>query len=257
MKLRRLGMALLLVLGLAGVAAADVVVLWDESTYRGTVTGVDDRLVVIRGEGREVRIDRTQVAAIQFAPPDAILGPGPGSELPDEDTGVQTPFGNTGRHRGWLVGTVYDVAGMAGRIPDFAVEESLGTLYTPSLNITPRRIYGLSPLTWRREWFGIAYEGAFEVTAADSYTVELTSDDGSMLYLDGALLLDNGGNHPPRSRTGERWLGAGWHRLRVEYFQGTAEVALVLKIARAGGALQLWEVAKPLGGKNPGSGPLF
>lgn len=146
---------------------------------------------------------------------------------------------------------------MSGRIPDFAAEEALGTLYTPSLNVTPRRIYGLSPVTWRREWFGIAYEGSFEVTAADSFTVELTSDDGSMLYLDGALLLDNGGNHPPQTRTGQKHLAVGWHRVRVEYFQGTAEVALVLKIAKGDGALQLWDVTKPLGGKNTGSGPLF
>jgi hypothetical protein len=56
-----------------------------------------------------------------------------------------------------------------------------------------------------------------------------------MLYIDGKLVIDNGGLHVPVTLTGVTELSGGVHTIRVPYFQGLKfRVALVLKVAGPG-----------------------
>ncbi|MYB96583.1 hypothetical protein F4054_18160 [Candidatus Poribacteria bacterium] len=52
------------------------------------------------------------------------------------------------------------------------------------------------------------------------YVFELYSDDGSQLYIDGSLVVDNDGIHPGISRRGRVKLGTGIHPVEIRYFQG-------------------------------------
>ena len=47
----------------------------------------------------------------------------------------------------------------------------------------------------------------------------LTSDDGSRLYIDDQPIVDNGGVHAVREKTGQIAPTDGIHRIRVSYFQ--------------------------------------
>lgn len=67
-------------------------------------------------------------------------------------------------------------------------------------------------------WLGLVYEGYIEVPADGIYTFALTSNDGSMLYVDGQMLIDNDGPHGDTKLTAQRALAKGWHKIRVEYF---------------------------------------
>lgn len=67
-------------------------------------------------------------------------------------------------------------------------------------------------------WLGLVYEGYIEVPAEGIYTFALTSNDGSMLYVDGQMLIDNDGPHGDTKLTAQRALAEGWHKIRVEYF---------------------------------------
>lgn len=67
-------------------------------------------------------------------------------------------------------------------------------------------------------WLGLVYEGYVEVPADGVYTFALTSNDGSMLYVDGERLIDNDGPHGDTRLTAQRALAEGWHKIRVEYF---------------------------------------
>ncbi|MFI5934005.1 family 16 glycoside hydrolase [Actinoplanes sp. NPDC051494] len=55
--------------------------------------------------------------------------------------------------------------------------------------------------------------------AAGAYLFRLTSDDGSKLWLDDNLVVDNDGLHGAEPRDGTVTLTAGVHALRVEYFE--------------------------------------
>ncbi|WP_298064238.1 family 20 glycosylhydrolase, partial [uncultured Rikenella sp.] len=67
-------------------------------------------------------------------------------------------------------------------------------------------------------WLGLIYEGYIEVPQDGIYTFSLMSNDGSRLYVDGGLLIDNDGPHGDVRLTAQRALATGWHKVRVEYF---------------------------------------
>ncbi|MGF1580087.1 MAG: Ig-like domain-containing protein [Gemmataceae bacterium] len=67
--------------------------------------------------------------------------------------------------------------------------------------------------------FGLRFQGLIEVPDDGKYTFYTRSDDGSKLYIDGELVVDNDGRHAPRERSGEVSLEAGLHEITVEFFE--------------------------------------
>ncbi len=47
-----------------------------------------------------------------------------------------------------------------------------------------------------------------------------SSDDGSLLYIDDELIVDNNGSHGMEERSGKALLAMGWHSIRVVYYDG-------------------------------------
>ncbi len=145
-------------------------------------------------------------------------------------SGDEGSFG-TGRPTAFaLRGTIYALAEGTDRLPDFPGLEPIGTVWTTTLNVPPRYFsQGFPGVTDRFEWFAIDYRGAFHFPADREVTFWLLSDDGSRLYVDGKLVVDNDGVHPPRERSGKVHLSPGIHAIEVQYFQGPRyQVALVL-----------------------------
>jgi hypothetical protein len=67
------------------------------------------------------------------------------------------------------------------------------------------------------------------VPSAGNYEFRLTSDDGSRLVVDDAEVIDNDGLHGAESKEGTVALEAGFHDLRVEYFDNTNDNILRLE----------------------------
>jgi len=64
----------------------------------------------------------------------------------------------------------------------------------------------------------ITYTGYIRIVETGEYTFVLTSDDGSRLFLDDVLLIDNWGEHAARTMAASASLAAGFHRIKLEYF---------------------------------------
>ena len=142
-------------------------------------------------------------------------------------------FGTTVVIPSGLKGVIYFISHSAKKLADLDKEKPRGTIYTSSLNV-PLQDYqlGFPGIANRLEWFAIDYSGRFWIDKPGEYRFELTSDDGSMLYIDNQLVIDNGGLHLPVTMTGKVQLSRGIHNIRVPYFQGPKfAVALVLKVA--------------------------
>lgn len=68
--------------------------------------------------------------------------------------------------------------------------------------------------------YGLRFRAYLKAPQDGLYVFNLRSDDGSRLTIGDEVVCDNDGPHPPRDVVGYAWLKAGFHPLRVEFFQG-------------------------------------
>ncbi len=83
--------------------------------------------------------------------------------------------------------------------------------------------------------WGAVLSGYLEIPRDDIYSFLLTSDDGSRLFLDGRLVVDNDGLHGPVTEQGKIALAKGPHAVRLLYFQGGGGQLLRLQWQTEGG----------------------
>ena len=79
-------------------------------------------------------------------------------------------------------------------------------------------ILGTEAVKGQADWFGIVFKGLVKIEKEGLYFFTVDSDDGSKIWLDGQLLSDL---DRPGGGSREAWieLGAGYHRLEVQYFE--------------------------------------
>ena len=82
------------------------------------------------------------------------------------------------------------------------------------------------------------FEGWIVVPEEGLWLFELTSDDGSRLWLDEVLVVDHDGLHGASSKQGDAPLQAGLHHLRVDWFNKSGGAELVLRVSRPGEAFK-------------------
>lgn len=86
----------------------------------------------------------------------------------------------------------------------------------------------------REENFGMEFDGYFKADADGVYKFALSSDDGSILTLDDATVIDNDGLHPMGDKIGRIWMPKGWHKIDVAYFQAGGAYGLKLSVQGPG-----------------------
>ena len=162
------------------------------------------------------------------------------AQEPPPEEGVVASFGTTVVLPSGLEGKIYFIHQGTHKLPKFEKLKPVGKIYTTSLNVMPREFTtGFPGITDRVEWFAIDYSGRFYVANPGKYEFELASDDGSKLYIDDRVIIDNDGVHPPLRMKGSADLAGGIHRIRVSYFQGPRfHLALILAVARTGEPLR-------------------
>lgn len=154
------------------------------------------------------------------------------------------PFGSTQRDEGGLRGDIFALPPNTQRLPDFSTLTPIGSVYARVLDISPRPFdAGFPGVTDRFEWFALRYFGKFRTSRGGAHGFRLVSDDGARLVIDGRVVVDNDGVHPPTSVSGSIDLTAGEHTMVVEYFQGPrVEIALQLFWTPPGAGEQLFRV---------------
>ncbi len=153
------------------------------------------------------------------------------------------PFGDGNQVAGALQGLVYFIADNTAKFPNLTGMVPTAALFATQLNVAARDFKdGFPGVDGRFEWFAIRYTGQFTVPAAGGdYKFRVLSDDGAIVRVDDALVLDNDGQHPPTEKSGSMKLTGGAHKLQVDYFQGPRyQVALQLWVTPPGGAEKLW-----------------
>jgi len=85
-----------------------------------------------------------------------------------------------------------------------------------------------------------SWTGWIVAPSTGAYTFATSSNGGSWVYLDGQLVVDNGGDHPSRSKAGPTLaLERGVHPLFVKYAETDGRVELRLLWQRGGGRFEV------------------
>lgn len=90
----------------------------------------------------------------------------------------------------------------------------------------------------RKTQYAIQFDASLDVPAAGSWQFATASDDGSWLWIDGQLVVNNPGMKPTTRKDGRINLSKGAHQLRVAYTQGGGGAALKVFWAGPGVAEQ-------------------
>ena len=79
------------------------------------------------------------------------------------------------------------------------------------------------------DYYGIRFTGHILIDTTGFHTFYLGSDDGSVLYINNILAVDNNGNHGYIEKSGRIYLEKGIYPLSLSYFQLTGPTGLELR----------------------------
>lgn len=97
-------------------------------------------------------------------------------------------------------------------LPDFSTLSPVKTGNSPNIDLSVR------PLNIT-DHFAFMWDGYINIPTAGTYTFETISDDGSKMYIDGSLSVNNDGVHAAWSSSGSITLAAGQHPISVTFFE--------------------------------------
>ncbi|WP_224998552.1 PA14 domain-containing protein [Cesiribacter sp. SM1] len=105
-------------------------------------------------------------------------------------------------------------------LPDFSrlTPEKTGTVSN----------FSLSPKT-QNNYFAFVFEGKILIDTEGTYTFYSRSDDGSQLFINGNMVVNNDGAHAAIEKSGTVQLEAGLHDIKVTYFEHISSETLVVQ----------------------------
>lgn len=126
---------------------------------------------------------------------------------------------------------LYQIPENTEKLPEnYSVLTSLKKVCLKQLDIKERDFdNGFPGVPDLKEWFSLDFKFTVNVQEPGLYEFSLSSDDGSKLIIDGALVINNDGQHATEAKSGTVSLSKGPHKFNLPYFQGPANrIALEL-----------------------------
>lgn len=181
--------------------------------------------------------------AVPLPAPAPTVVPAPNPEVVTSETSIDVSIDNTGIFKNCesspsskFVADLYSMADQSGSLPDFSAMTSLKRICLNQLDITSRDFQeGFPGVDNLIEWFALNINFKLNVETAGDHTFALTSDDGSILNIDGVDVVLNDGQHGAIRKEATVNLSAGSHAVNIRYFQGPRfSIALELKMKAPG-----------------------
>jgi hexosaminidase len=81
------------------------------------------------------------------------------------------------------------------------------------------------------KYFGLEFDGYLKIPETAVYIISIASNDGSLLYIDGQLAVNNDEDHPYKEEESYIALEKGMHAIRVSYFQegGSSDLKIFIQ----------------------------
>jgi len=97
------------------------------------------------------------------------------------------------------------------KLPDF---NQLKPLKTQKINEISAKISGS-----KKDHYGLRLTGFYEIDEAGEYEFYTSSDDGSKLFINDELVVDNDGKHGANLKSGKIQLEKGKHEIKIIFFE--------------------------------------
>ena len=216
--------------GAISLAAAGVTAQVDGSlTVASTLTGPGELIETGTGtitvSAANTYSGGTQVLAGNIA----LAGASPLGTGPVELAGGTLQFTATAGFSGSYYNVVND-----GYVPDFTDLTPVATRTDATIDF-PNNNSGFAPGIAGLDMTDSAAEwtGELNVTSGGSYTFQTTSDDGSLIYVDGQQVVNDDGPHAMQTATGTVELAPGEHAITVEYTQAGGGAGIIVQYSGA------------------------
>ncbi|KAA3653666.1 MAG: glycoside hydrolase family 2 [Calditrichaeota bacterium] len=105
-------------------------------------------------------------------------------------------------------------------LPEFPLLCPKASGIAPEISIEPRE---------RNDYFGFIFKGFIRIDRDGIYSFYTESNDGSQLYIGDKCVVDNDGLHRMREKRGDVALRAGYHPLRITFFESGGDEGLVVR----------------------------
>lgn len=129
-----------------------------------------------------------------------------------DQLGNKSEFSNqitAGTYYNGLSYTYYE--GNIATVHDISLLTPLKAGIIPNFNISTHRN--------KNDYFAFKFEGFINIPTSGTYTFYTTSNDGSTLTINGTEVVNNNGRHSSQERSGTISLTAGYHEIKVLYFE--------------------------------------
>ena len=87
--------------------------------------------------------------------------------------------------------------------------------------------FGLTKIASPKVNFALQLKSFIQIDKAGRYSFYVTSNDGSKMYIDNNLLVDNDGEHGTKEMSNSLSLDKGRHEIRIDYFQSGGQKTLL------------------------------
>jgi hypothetical protein len=115
---------------------------------------------------------------------------------------------------------------------DFSGTTPIGSFTSPDIQFLTNTGQNWHP--FGQSAFGTDITGTLLIAAPGTHTFNLASDDGSYLFIDGNLVVNNGGVHGPSSVSNSALLTAGDHPFEVQFWEnGVGQSGVDLNLPQA------------------------
>jgi hypothetical protein len=108
--------------------------------------------------------------------------------------------------------------------------DSIGHIILPKLNFRPDYPDVHFPSFELKDRFAFTLNANLKIIKEACYRLTLVSDDGSLLWIDDELSIDNGGMHPWKMSRDTLALSIGEYDLRLWYYNAVGPCGLAIKI---------------------------
>jgi len=119
----------------------------------------------------------------------------------------------------------YYEAWMGSTMPNFDTMTAVQKGLLTNFNLTPRKA---------DDNFGFMFESFIDIAKDGVYTFYTNSDDGSNLYVNNSLVVNNDGAHATREKSGTISLAKGRYPIKVTFFERTGSQVLEVRYAGPG-----------------------